>query len=268
MEWHYAMGQQQLGPVSQMELEKLWREGAIGPQTMVWRAGMVDWQPLAATGLVPPLGSTPPPRPARQAVCVECGGQFAEGDLVSLSGAAICAGCKDRALEKLRSGLPLGGVAWQDGKWLVACQSAVMADSCTKCGQPAGGERMRRKFYWHHPLIYLALLANVLIYVLVALCVRKAVTVELGFCGNCKRRRWLHIAVAWVLVLAGIAVGFAGLAQEALWGFAGVGLFLAGIIWGAVFGPPLRPHRIKDGYAWLGGAHADYLARLPKWTGF
>lgn len=42
--WFYLIEQNQQGPVAFAELRKVWRDGAIGPDTYVWREGMVDWQ--------------------------------------------------------------------------------------------------------------------------------------------------------------------------------------------------------------------------------
>ena len=61
MEWYYASGGQQKGPVSDSEVARLVQEGVIAPDTLVWRAGMADWQrwdSLASrtgAGPVPPL---------------------------------------------------------------------------------------------------------------------------------------------------------------------------------------------------------------------
>ena len=47
---------------------------------------------------------------------------------------------------------------WRDGRLLVMHKSAQLPDRCVKSNQPADG-RLLRKMYWHHPLIFLSLLA-------------------------------------------------------------------------------------------------------------
>lgn len=42
-EWYYARGNQQYGPVSPAELRALAEKGVLGPDDLVWRAGMSDW---------------------------------------------------------------------------------------------------------------------------------------------------------------------------------------------------------------------------------
>lgn len=45
MEWHYAEGSTQRGPVSEEEFNSLIAQGVITAETLVWRAGMSDWLP-------------------------------------------------------------------------------------------------------------------------------------------------------------------------------------------------------------------------------
>jgi hypothetical protein len=45
MEWYYANERGEQVPIRGDELSTLVQRGAIGPDTLVWREGMVDWQP-------------------------------------------------------------------------------------------------------------------------------------------------------------------------------------------------------------------------------
>src|SRR5262245_2199514 len=71
MEWYYAVGGEQKGPVSDQELQRLAQQGAVTPQTLVWREGMAGWQPYG--------GGTPPAMPGNvtgAALCVQAAGAF------------------------------------------------------------------------------------------------------------------------------------------------------------------------------------------------
>lgn len=46
MSWHYAVGGAQLGPVDDVEFERLVGIGEITPDTLVWQQGMPGWVPL------------------------------------------------------------------------------------------------------------------------------------------------------------------------------------------------------------------------------
>lgn len=45
MNWYYAEGTQQRGPVSDAEFQQLVSAGKITDATLVWREGMAEWQP-------------------------------------------------------------------------------------------------------------------------------------------------------------------------------------------------------------------------------
>ncbi len=47
MDWYYARGEEQVGPVSESDFQKLVEQGAIGPETMVSRSDMSEWQPYS-----------------------------------------------------------------------------------------------------------------------------------------------------------------------------------------------------------------------------
>ncbi|MFO7606203.1 MAG: GYF domain-containing protein [Desulfurivibrionaceae bacterium] len=49
--WYYAEGDRKKGPIKQQEFERLLAAGDIVPETLVWRKGMNDWQPLAEVRL-------------------------------------------------------------------------------------------------------------------------------------------------------------------------------------------------------------------------
>ena len=59
MEWFYVADQKQVGPFNDAEFARLVGDGTIRRETLVWRAGMKDWQPYGS--LLPPTPPTPPP---------------------------------------------------------------------------------------------------------------------------------------------------------------------------------------------------------------
>jgi uncharacterized RDD family membrane protein YckC len=86
MNWFYADGTQQKGPVSEVELTSLVQQGAIKPETLLWREGQPDWQPLgrvrpdlAATTGAPVIGGQAVPEQGKDLLVQ----QMREGVLVS-----------------------------------------------------------------------------------------------------------------------------------------------------------------------------------------
>jgi predicted Zn finger-like uncharacterized protein len=47
-EWYVAIGQAQVGPLPLGEVKRKWEAGDVGPDSLVWRPGMGDWQPLSS----------------------------------------------------------------------------------------------------------------------------------------------------------------------------------------------------------------------------
>ena len=43
MIWYYVQNGQQMGPVSQADLDQLAASGTISAETYVWREGLSDW---------------------------------------------------------------------------------------------------------------------------------------------------------------------------------------------------------------------------------
>ena len=160
--------------------------------------------------------------------------------------------------------LATGGV-WRDGKILVMHKQAVLPDRCVKCNAPANGDRLRRSLSWHYPAIYLVILAGLLIYVIVALCVRKRAKIDVGICQAHRSRRRRGILAAWLVCLAGVIAIFVGSIRATLVVLIPVGslMLLASLIMGVVISSIVSTKKIDDNYVWLKGVNYEYLAQLP-----
>ena len=153
-----------------------------------------------------------------------------------------------------------GGLS-RDGKVLVATKNAVFPDRCVKCNAPANGYRLNRKLYWHHPAYYLIILVcNILIYVIVALIVRKTAEYRVGVCPVHRSRRRNAILIGWGGFLLGVFMFVGAAMQESvIFAIAGPVLLVVGIIYGIVGSQFISPKRIDANYAWLRGAGSEFL---------
>lgn len=63
--WHVANGQESTGPHSFAELQGMVQMGSLAATTLVWQAGMANWQTAGQVAALQPLfaGQTPPPLP-------------------------------------------------------------------------------------------------------------------------------------------------------------------------------------------------------------
>jgi hypothetical protein len=101
MDWYYAVGGNQLGPVAEAEFQRLVQQGVVTPQTLVWHEGLPDWRPYSG-------GALPPPPPGHnavgEAVCAGCGRIFPRNEVIPLGGGLHCAACKPLTLQRIREG--------------------------------------------------------------------------------------------------------------------------------------------------------------------
>ncbi len=170
--------------------------------------------------------------------------------------------------QKVRRGV------WRDGNRLVMHQDAKLPERCVKTNGPAD-RWLRRKLYWHHPAVYLSICGGLLIYVILALVLRKQADIRVGLCDAAYRKRITAMIVGWVVGLGSFGIVFAGIAsstpQDA--GLAPIliplGLMagVVGVIVSVMIANCVSPTRITDKYVWLRGVHRDYLAELPEWPG-
>jgi hypothetical protein len=157
---------------------------------------------------------------------------------------------------------------WQDGSMLITTTigEVVLPDRCVKCNSPANGYRLRRKLSWHSPLYYLLILVGWLIYVIVALIVRKSAKVHVGLCERHLNNRRTAIYIAWFLCLAGIAAIVMAFATESGgMGLLGIMLLLAAAIYGNYAPRIIYPSKIDERFAWIKGVDREYLSQFPQW---
>jgi hypothetical protein len=160
-------------------------------------------------------------------------------------------------------GTPLAAIGelFRDGNLLVVRDGAPFPDRCVRCNEPAEGYRLKRTYYWHPPGWYLLILASVLIYAIAAMVVRKKATFAVSLCQRHRSRRVhfvaLGIGIPVLALAAWIATG-----NDAMGPILVIAI-LVGLVLAIVGTQLMTPKRIEDGYAYLKGAHPEFLARLP-----
>jgi uncharacterized RDD family membrane protein YckC len=102
MDWFYADSGRQSGPIDDAGLARLVAAGTIRPETLVWRAGMANWQPYQTV-------AAPPPGPVQTAggiaYCSECGKPYPGDELAAFGNVLVCGSCKPLYTQKLREGV-------------------------------------------------------------------------------------------------------------------------------------------------------------------
>jgi hypothetical protein len=163
-----------------------------------------------------------------------------------------------------------GGI-WRHGELLVMHKMAQLPDVCVKSGEPTK-TRLKRNLQWFNPLIYLALLVNVLVFAVLASILAKRATIYIGLSEYWLKRRRNAILAGWLIGLAGTATfigSFVALAAEIDWWWAlmllSIVLMIFGLCWGQYRGRMVHPHKIDEQYVWLKGVHPNVLAMFPAW---
>lgn len=155
-----------------------------------------------------------------------------------------------------------GFIIWRDGKMLITPVRCTLPDACIKCNAPA--TKFKKKTYaWHSTWLYLLILVGLLVYLIVAIVVRKRATVTIGLCKRHARLRAIHLAVAWLLALGSVTLfvlAFALDRAELLLGLLG---FIIAPAYGIIFAAMLAPKRIDGNYAWFKGCCGAFLDRFP-----
>lgn len=162
---------------------------------------------------------------------------------------------------------PRPGV-WREKSTLVMDKNATLPPLCVKCGEPVFAADFERKLRWHHPAVYLLVLLNWLIYLIVALCVRKRATIYVGLCDAHRAKRRTALMLSWALVIIGLVLITVGLSND-MPGLAGLGALnlLGALIYAAVAVPVVRVKKMGEQCIWLNGVDQSYLAQLPEWRG-
>ncbi len=156
---------------------------------------------------------------------------------------------------------------FRDGGRLVVEPGASLPDRCVKCNGPAEGYTKKLNLSWHHPAIYLIVLVGVLIYVIVALIVRKTARVNIPLCPTHRAKRRNIILTGLGIFLLGIVGFISAIALDNGWyALVGFVLFLGGIITMVMGSQTVTPALINERAAWLKGVGPDFLAELPDWV--
>jgi hypothetical protein len=159
----------------------------------------------------------------------------------------------------------------RDGQRLIIAaplpgQPVPLPPPCVKCGAPANGKPVDKRFYWHHPALYLLILAGVLIYAIVATIVRKSMRLQVPLCAQHAQRRSLAVTLSWVIPLVGIADAFIlpnlGVDGGVVALITGVFIVTGLVIW-AIVGYPLKPKSIDESRGVFTGFCEAYLQQFP-----
>ncbi|MCK6575244.1 hypothetical protein L6V77_29610 [Myxococcota bacterium] len=156
---------------------------------------------------------------------------------------------------------------WRDGPNVVIAPQARLPARCVKTNAPVDVV-LEHKLTWLSPWWCLTILFSPVVYLIVAMAVRRDAIVYVGLSRAALRRRRVAIAIAWLVPLLafwpmyalGQAGSVVGMALAATFG-------IGGLISGYMASAPVRAKRIESGFAVVAGADPQFVAMLPPWPG-
>ncbi|MBH5329764.1 hypothetical protein H9Q10_08795 [Eikenella sp. S3360] len=165
---------------------------------------------------------------------------------------------------------------WREGKRVFLPDGADLPCRCIRCGTEADPPRRPRKLYWHHPALALLILTTflrlpgLLIYLIVAVIVRKKIEVTAARCpAHRKQMHQIYIGLFILLLVtlflpyfASTENGIVDTDLMSLWYGGLVLIWLVLAIIGSIF--RLRAVRINNEYSILKGFGQGFLDTLPE----
>jgi uncharacterized RDD family membrane protein YckC len=107
MNWYYAEGNEQKGPVSEAELDQLFQRGQLLGSTLVWKEGMANWEAYSSIRGSQASNAAAAGLAEGSVVCSQCNQLFSQNDVIRYGDKAVCAACKPVFLQKLKEGSAL-----------------------------------------------------------------------------------------------------------------------------------------------------------------
>ena len=133
---------------------------------------------------------------------------------------------------------------------VIPAQGASFPARCVTCNA-AAHKRLKRKLFWHAQGYYALICVGALIYVIVAMIVRKSAQFEIALCELHATRRRNGILLGWIGVPLLFVAAMALLDRAPLLGsvllFAAVGVMITSLL----MVRNVTAARIQDGQAWL-----------------
>jgi hypothetical protein len=205
--------------------------------------------------------------------CAGCGREFSVEETIEIEGGRSCASCKPLLIQRLLEGAGVGAHGtFRHLKQVVLLPNGELPNRCFACNS-GGTQKVRVKLAWHEPWVYLFILlgcmcqVGILLYLIVALIVRRRVTIHLPLCPLHLGRRRIRIAAFITLIVGGLLSLFTSLMLPP--DFLPICLTIASVLLaiavvGSLFGRNVRVAKIEaPKRTFLKGAGAPFLESLP-----
>ena len=157
---------------------------------------------------------------------------------------------------------------WRSGQSLVVKKDSVLPDCCVKCAAPAEGQTVDKWLFWHTPILLPVALLSWPFYLLLAIGMRKTMTVSIPLCTkHLAFRTWFTVLGGAMLPMALVCV-FVALTQSIpLLMLVAMLMVIASAVTIGWVRNPVWVVRFEEDLAWVQNVHPSILERdsIPVW---
>lgn len=157
---------------------------------------------------------------------------------------------------------------WRHHDCLVVREDSVMPQKCVCCGADASTEPVDKLLFWHTPLLLPVVLLSWPFYLMLALCIRKHMSVQLPLCDKHKAQRvWVSFIGVGLLPFAGLMGGVAITQSIPVLILAALLMVLSSAILVGWIRNPVWAVRFESDVAFIKNVHPSVLnmKSIPEW---
>lgn len=157
---------------------------------------------------------------------------------------------------------------WRLKKTVILRRDSDLPDRCIKCNAPALPPYKKQKLYWHHPALYLLFLLNIIVYLVIALLIRKTAELHVGLCEEHRKQLLRGRVIGYGGFVLVLALTFVSIVEHSTpLGIATGCLALVWIIATIAVNRLLTPQKIDKDYVRIKGCGPLFLDSLPEFPG-
>ena len=157
---------------------------------------------------------------------------------------------------------------WKHPNGIVVTSESLLTDNCVICHREAHGNSIRKRLFWHPPILLPLVLLSFPFYLLLAIFMRKTLVVDLPICSRHLLLRRATTCVGLILLPGALLLGSLALSlSEPIWILAGIGSSISGIALLGWARNPVWATEIKGQTALIRGVHPNHRVDLPSWQG-
>lgn len=153
---------------------------------------------------------------------------------------------------------------YAEGDVVVMRMGCDLPERCVLCNTRDRVRMRRKRFYWHHPAWYLLILINLILYVIVALVIRRSTRIQVGICEEHRKQRLARVLAGCGVVALGALASVSQFQQGGLNLLLAIGFTILAAIVTLYLGQTVYAQRIDREWVRLKGAGSAFLDGLPR----